>query len=587
MSIQPFSLTNTAVQSLPKHLLQFAVDQRYDDYTPVDHAVWRYIMRQNTFFLKEYAHKVYFQGLLDTGISFERIPRIEEMNNILGKIEWGAVAVDGFIPPAAFMEFQAYKVLVIACDMRQIHHIEYTPAPDIVHEAAGHAPIIVDREYSNYLQRFGEVGARAMSSKKDFELYEAIRHLSILKEQPNSDPKEIEEATKLVEHRQKNLGEPSEMALLSRLHWWTVEYGLIGPLENPKIYGAGLLSSIGESVSCLEPHVKKIPYSIEAANTPFDITTKQPQLFVCRDFKHLADVLEEFASKMAYQVGGLEGINKAIECKNTATCEYSSGVQVTGLFDEVIVDLANNPIYLRTAGPSALAFQNKELEGHGRDYHKEGFGSPIGKWKETDLTEGRKTKLEFESGVTVEGKIDKVLRRDGKLLLITFSNCTAKYGDRVLFEPAWGIYDMAVGDRITSVFNGAADKDAYNQVALIPKERTIKVPSDAKRKKLENLYAQVRKIRESEKGYERLGEIWETQQAEHPGDWLLSMEIFEILDTTAQQPALKDKIDKFLNEKKTKSKDLETLISWGFRLVKYHQTPALSAAQPRASSPAR
>ena len=106
------------------------------------------------------------------------------MNDILGKIGWGAVAVDGFIPPAAFMEFQAYKVLVIACDMRQIHHIEYTPAPDIVHEAAGHAPIIVDREYSNYLQRFGEVGARAMQTRKDFELYEAIRHLSILKELP-------------------------------------------------------------------------------------------------------------------------------------------------------------------------------------------------------------------------------------------------------------------------------------------------------------------------------------------------------------------------------------------------------------------
>src|SRR5437899_8569435 len=139
-----FSQTNKAVQSLSNHLLQFAVDQRYDEYTPVDHAVWRFIMRQNIFFLKEYAHKVYFQGLLNTGISFERIPRIEEMNDILGGIDWGAVAVDGFIPPAAFMEFQAYKVLVIACDMRQIHHIEYTPAPDIVHEAAGHAPIIVD-----------------------------------------------------------------------------------------------------------------------------------------------------------------------------------------------------------------------------------------------------------------------------------------------------------------------------------------------------------------------------------------------------------------------------------------------------------
>ena len=429
------SYDNAAVASCPKHLLQFAVDQRYDDYTSVDHAVWRFIMRQNIFFLKEYAHKVYFQGLLNTGISFDRIPRIQEMNDILAKIGWGAVAVDGFIPPAAFMEFQAYKVLVIACDMRQIHHIEYTPAPDIVHEAAGHAPIIVDREYSEYLQRFGEVGAKAMSSKKDFEVYQAIRHLSILKERPNADPKEVDEATKLVEHRQKTLGEPSEMALLSRLHWWTVEYGLIGTLEDPKIYGAGLLSSIGESVSCLESAVKKIPYSIDAQTCAFDITTKQPQLFVCTDFQHLRGVLEEFASTMAFKVGGLEGINKAIECQNVATCEYSSGVQVGGVFTEVITDENDSPIYLRTTGKTALAFRDKELEGHGVDYHKDGFGSPVGKWKQTSaspelltndqlhalgIVEGRKAKIEFVSGVDVSGKVESILRRDGKLLLITF-----------------------------------------------------------------------------------------------------------------------------------------------------------------------
>ncbi len=571
-------MNNAAVRALPKHLLQFAVDQRYDEYTPVDHAVWRFIMRQNTFFLKEYAHKVYFQGLLDTGISFERIPRISEMNDILGKIGWGAVAVDGFIPPAAFMEFQAYKVLVIACDMRQIHHIEYTPAPDIVHEAAGHAPIIVDREYSDYLQRFGEVGAKAMSSRKDFELYEAIRHLSILKELPDSDPKEVEEATREVEYKQKNLGEPSEMALLSRLHWWTVEYGLIGTPENPKIYGAGLLSSIGESVSCLESNVKKIWYSIDAANQPFDITTKQPQLFVCRDFQHLSDVLEEFASKMAYRVGGLEGINKAIECKSVTTCEYSSGLQVSGVFTEVLTDSKRQPIYLRSIGPSALAYQNQELPGHDRDYHKDGFGSPIGKWKETELREGRQTRLEFESGIVVEGKVEKLLRRDDRLLLVSFSNCTAKLGDGILFDPAWGTYDMAVGDRIVSVFHGAADKDAYNQVALVPKERTIKNPSDAKRRKLESLYQQVRDIRTRKAGYERLGEIWETQQADHADDWLLSMEIFEILDDTEQQPELKERVKKFLEEKKAKTKDLSTLIGWGFRLVEYHKQGIYSAA---------
>src|SRR5438477_5066778 len=280
---------------------------------------------------------------------------------------------------------------------------------------------------------------------------------------------------------------------------------------------------------------------------------------------------------MAYQVGGLEGINKAIECKNTATCQYSSGLQVSGVFTEVLTDQKKQPIYLRTTGKTALAFKDKELPGHGVDYHKDGFGSPIGNWKKTDLKEGKKTTLEFESGVTVEGKIDRLLERDGKLLLVTFSDCTAKYGDRVLFEPSWGTYDIAVGDRITSVFNGAADKDAYNQVALVPKERTIKVPSDAKRKKLESLYAQVRQIRETKKGYERLGEIWETQQAEHPGDWLLSMEIFEILDTTEQQPELKARIEKFLNEKKAQTKDLTTLIGWGFRLVDYHKKPEYQA----------
>ncbi len=586
-------MNNKAVASLPKHLLQFAVDQRHDDYTPVDHAVWRFIMRQNIFFLKEYAHKLYFQGLLDTGISFDRIPRIEEMNEILGKIGWGGVAVDGFIPPAAFMEFQAYRVLVIACDMRQINHIEYTPAPDIVHEAAGHAPIIVDQEYADYLQRFGEVGAKAMASQKDFELYEAIRHLSILKEQPNPDTEALEKATKLVEERQTNLGEPSEMALLSRLHWWTVEYGLIGPLDKPKIYGAGLLSSIGESVSCLEPNVKKIPYSLDAQNVRFDITTKQPQLFVTRDFEQLAEVLEQFASKMAFRVGGLEGVTKAIECKNTATGEYSSGLQVSGVFTEVIAH-EGDAVYLCTTGASALAFGNKELPGHGRDYHAEGFGAPIGNWKSTDkspetltddeltslgITTGKDSTVEFASGVVVKGRAKNILRREGKLLLITFTNCRVEFGDRVLFEPAWGTFDMAVGARIRSVFNGAADKDAYNQVALIPRERTIKSPSDAKRKRLESLYAQVRDIRERKVGYERLGEIWETQQKEHADDWLLSMEIFEILDETGLQNALKQHVMTFLNGRKALDRDNATLIEWGFRLVTYHKTNLQPAAR--------
>src|SRR3972149_3075871 len=141
------SIDNQALRSLPHHLMQFIVAQQYQRYTPIDHAVWRYVMRQNFNFLKDNAHPAYVEGLKKTGISIEKIPSIVEMNEILDKIGWAAVTVDGFIPPAAFMEYQAYKVLVIAADMRQINHIEYTPAPDIIHEAAGHAPIIADPEY--------------------------------------------------------------------------------------------------------------------------------------------------------------------------------------------------------------------------------------------------------------------------------------------------------------------------------------------------------------------------------------------------------------------------------------------------------
>ncbi|SEM91092.1 phenylalanine-4-hydroxylase [bacterium A37T11] len=122
------------------------------------------------------------------------------MNDSLKQIGWGAATVDGFIPPVAFMEFQAHKVLVIAADIRQIEHMEYTPAPDIIHESSGHAPIIAEPEYATYLSYFGEIGSKAMFSYKDFELYEAIRHLSILKEQAHVSPHELAAAEEKLQH---------------------------------------------------------------------------------------------------------------------------------------------------------------------------------------------------------------------------------------------------------------------------------------------------------------------------------------------------------------------------------------------------
>jgi phenylalanine-4-hydroxylase len=542
-----------AVARLPRHLKQFVVDQRYDRYTAIDHAVWRYIMRQNVSFLRDHAHEAYVEGLRRTGISLEAIPRIEDMNAILARIGWGAVTVDGFIPPAAFMEFQAHKVLVIAADMRQLEHIEYTPAPDIVHEAAGHAPIIADEVYAEYLRRIGEVGSKAISSRRDWELYEAIRRLSILKEAPDSDPSEVAHAEREVEERQANLGQPSEMARLSRLHWWTVEYGLIGDLDDPKIYGAGLLSSIGESANCLTDAVKKLPYTVAAADVAFDITTQQPQLFVTPDFGHLLEVLEEFADTMAFRLGGGEGLERARESGAVATAEYASGLQVSGVISAVTHDGDGRPVYLRTSGPTALAVAGRQLSGHGKDRHGDGFGAPVGRLaleptplermddselRRLGVAAGERCTLRFEGGVVVAGRVERVRREGAALVLVTFSDCSVQRDDEVLFQPSWGEYDMAVGEAVASVFAGAADKDAYEQIALVPRDRTVKVELTPEMRELATFYAAIRRVRETGADWDEVPAVWEQLEKGYRRDWLLPLEILELLNAHRRLPEL-------------------------------------------------
>src|ERR1035437_6955207 len=191
---------NEVLEKVPKHLMSLVIDQPYNSYTAQDHALWRYVMRQNVRYLSKVAHETYLDGLKKTGISLDNIPMMYGMNRILREIGWAAVSVDGFIPPSAFMEFQAYNVLVIAADIRPMDQIGYTSAPDIIHEAAGHAPIIANPAYAAYLKRFGEIGAKAFSSGSDYRMYEAIRHLSILKADPYTGKDLIAEAESAIEY---------------------------------------------------------------------------------------------------------------------------------------------------------------------------------------------------------------------------------------------------------------------------------------------------------------------------------------------------------------------------------------------------
>jgi phenylalanine-4-hydroxylase len=371
------------------------------------------------------------------------------------------------------------------------------------------------------------------------------------------------------------------MALIRNLHWWTVEYGLIGTVENPKIYGAGLLSSIGESAWCMTDNVKKVPYDIEAAYQGFDITKPQPQLFVTPDFAHLSLVLEEFANKMALRTGGLSGLQKLINSKALGTIELSTGIQISGVFTNVIEN-EGKPVYIQTTGNTALSYREKELVGHGTSYHAEGFGSPVGRLiginlsvedmsprdlMAYDIYEGKRVTLEFEGNITVSGEIITGTRNiQGKIILISFRDCTVTHNDTVLFQPEWGIYDMAVGKKVVSAFSGPADVNSFDLVTHVPSSKTIKAQKSPEREELESLYSNIRNIREGKEANHNIAETFKILKEKHSNDWLLSVEIAELLHKDNNQELLQD-VMLHLDAVKKKRPEVGHLIDGGLELI--------------------
>ncbi len=540
------------IASLPVHLRAFASVQSAAHYTPRDHALWRFLLRHLTRQLADSAHPVYREGLARTGISLDGIPSIDVMNASLEQLGWRAVVVEGFIPPSIFMEFQALKVLPIALDMRSVEHIFYTPAPDIVHESAGHAPFLVDIDYAEFLQRFGEIGMKAIASREDMAIYEAIRKLSVLKECPATSAAELAAAEAQLQQLSAADRAPSEASLLSRLHWWTVEYGLVGSVDDYKIFGAGLLSSLGESRHCLDDtRVRKIPLTVDAVSQPYDITCEQPQLYVTRSCKHLSQVLEEFARAMAFQRGGAESLRRAIAAGTVCTALYDSGLQVSGVFSEVLCDSVGNAIYLRTAGPTQLAFAERELYGHGTGRHPAGFGAPVGLLKDFsrclsrytidelkahDIRLGEAVTLEYLSGISVHGILRGIVRQEQHNLVLSFDDCrvTDREG-RVLFDPAWGSYDLAVGSRISSVYGGVADKQRWQLYAPATGERPPPPQDEAD---LMAGYAAVARLNRAEaRRGDRTLPALEHCLERYPDEWLLRVEMLRLGDGALRQRA--------------------------------------------------
>ncbi len=519
----PPSPTRRAIDRLPAHLRRYVVDQDPEAYTPRDHAVWRHILHQLAARLKDTAHASYLEGLAATGIGLERIPSLDDMNAKLEALDWCAVGVRGFIPPAVFTELQSLGVLAIAADIRSHEHIEYTPAPDIVHESAGHAPILADRRYAQYLKRCGEVGFRAIASVEDQAVYEAIRNLSVVKEDPAASADEV----RLAEERLRAAGTSrryvSESTKASRLYWWTAEYGLVGDLTAPKLYGAGLLSSLGEASHCHSAAVRKVPLGLVCTDTEYDITRMQPQLFVARDFDHLFEVLESFEASLGWKRGGDHGLEEALRARTVNHLVLDDGLELTG---KVVARIPARGLLApglatalaRVEGPVQIS---RHGQGGGRPWPGEAlvaFGSGA-------LPQRGAFSLDLPSGLFLTGF------RVGEHEVI---NLRGHQDGRPLDLPSWALLFLSGG--LPSVAGGPADPGAWDAWFGDPSALSEgEAEAQARERKaaalpqeLAELYSELRSIRDA--GIPNVTELAELlkRAGHYPEEWLLQAELNEL-----------------------------------------------------------
>lgn len=518
---------------VPPELRRYVVEQDYSQYNEVDQAVWRFVLLQTYQRLQHTAHPAYRDGLAQTGISVARIPRIVEMSECLSRFGWSAVCVDGFIPPRAFQEFQAASILPIAADMRSIDHLTYTPAPDIIHEAAGHAPILPDARYAGYLRAIGEAGKKAFSSPEDARVYDAIFDLSEVKETRGVAPELVRRAEERLERALSEVSFVSEASRMSRLYWWTAEYGLVGTPRDYRLYGAGLLSSLWESHACHDPAVRKLPLSAECVEQGYDITRTQPQLFVARDFEHLFSVLHDVDATLVHHQGGDAALSAASRSEDLSTLHFREQRFVTGTLSESCGDAAGGVLTFR--GRIGFGEQGKlsQMSDSGNRAQRVPFGPLAEDTARSSLAAiGQRVRLRFASGVQLEGEIvSSALDARGRV-------ASARFRDYRLDSERFGIcergseYSLLVVDQLLTAHAGAVD--ATYHLATEPSANTVPKPRQlaTRERALLSLYERAIEAFRNQAGSAALAvfhDIHRELRTQFPDEWLLRWNLLECL----------------------------------------------------------
>jgi len=249
-----------AAYNLPEDLIDpeaFYVTQHWDRYTEENHEVWATLVARRMETLEDQASEVFLNGVRLLGFDQNRVPRLSDVNDKLRPLTgWQSRAVPGYLPAKAFFACLSRREFPTTITIRPKELIDYLPEPDIFHDVFGHVPLHADPVFADFLQTYGKAALHT------------------------NDNEHIER--------------------LGRLFWFTVEFGLIRERGRLKLYGSGLISSIGESFHALEsPFVDRRPFDLDrVCNTPFEIDHYQPILYVLESFEQLRDAMNEYAHRI-------------------------------------------------------------------------------------------------------------------------------------------------------------------------------------------------------------------------------------------------------------------------------------------------
>lgn len=223
------------------------------EFTAEENSTWQEIFQAHTENRLSRIHPLFEKGLQELNMSSQNIPSIEAINRQLStKTGFKARLVKGLEDGASFYQMLKNREFPVGNFIRDRNDLNYTPAPDIVHDLYGHIPFLMDPEYADFCQLFGE---------------RAMRHHD----------------------------NPQIFVQFERLFWFTIEFGLIESSSGIQIFGSGIASSIGECEFSLSPQgPEKIPFDIKKiCQQDFRVDHMQKKLFVIKNLQQLYSCLED------------------------------------------------------------------------------------------------------------------------------------------------------------------------------------------------------------------------------------------------------------------------------------------------------